>query len=195
MLNYLSASDPVMAKLIRRFGKLNPVKPHQPDRFAEIVDSIISQQLSGKVASVIYSRLQDKCQIDPHQILNTEDRILRECGMSWAKVKYVKDLAERTANGTLQLNKLDTMSDAEVIEHLVIVKGIGPWTAEMILMFSLNRPDVFPVDDLGIQNAFVKHYGFKKDKRLKTKMLKTSQSWRPYRTLACRYLWKSLDSV
>lgn len=192
----LLQSDPVMAKLMARFGRLNPVKPHQQDRFAEIVDSIVSQQLSGKVASIIYSRLEKLCgKINPQKILDLDLDSIRACGLSWAKVKYVKDLALKAANGTLQLNKLDSMKDEEVVEHLVAVKGIGPWTAEMILMFSLNRPDVFPIDDLGIQNAMIRLYKLTAhNSQLKTQMQKIASAWRPHRTLACRYLWKSLDN-
>ncbi len=190
-------NDPVIARLAKRFGELE-FRVHQQDRFAEIVDSIISQQLSGKVASIIYSRFEKlfpNRKVIPKKLLAIKDQSLRDCGMSWAKVKYVKDLAQKATDGTLRLNKLDTMSDEEVVKHLVQVKGIGPWTAEMILMFSLNRPDVFPLDDLGIQNAFVKLYGLKRsDKNLKRKMIKIGESWRPHRTLACRYLWKSLDN-
>lgn len=186
--------DPVMKKLITQFGQLE-FHVHQKDLFAEIVDSIISQQLSGKVAKVIYARFENlfpKRKVDPETLLRLEDAKLRAVGMSWAKVKYVKDLAKKTLDGTLQLMKLDSMSDENVIEHLIQVKGIGPWTAEMILMFSLNRPDVFPMDDLGIQIAFKRLYNVKRGD--KKKMLKIAEQWRPHRTLACRYLWKSLDN-
>jgi DNA-3-methyladenine glycosylase II len=110
--------------------------------------------------------------------------------MSWAKVKYVKDLAQKVLDGTLRLPRLNTMNDKDVVEHLIQVKGIGPWTAEMILMFSLNRPDILPLDDLGIQVAFERLYKVKRGD--KKKMLKIATQWQPYRTLACRYLWKSL---
>lgn len=167
----------------------------QETYFADLVDCIVSQQLSVKAAATIYSRLEKLCsQITPEKILSTEHLALRSCGLSNSKVAYVKDLALKTTDGTLQLNKLDNMPDEEVIKHLIVVKGIGRWTAEMKLMFTLQRPDILPLNDVGIQNAFVKHYGFKKDKRLKTKMLKTAKSWQPYRTLACWYLWKSLDN-
>lgn len=186
--------DPVMKGLIARFGQLE-FHVHQEDLFAEIVDSIISQQLSGKVAKVIYARFENlfpKRKVDPETILRLEDAKLRAVGMSWAKVKYVKDLAKKALDGTLQLMKLDSMSDENVIEHLIQVKGIGPWTAEMILMFSLNRPDILPLDDLGIQVAFERLYSVKRGN--KKKMLKIATQWQPYRTLACRYLWKSLDN-
>lgn len=193
-IKHLSQVDPVMEKLISHFGPLE-FHPHQQDLFAEIVDSIISQQLSGKVAKVIYSRFEslfpDK-KVDPKIILTIDDSELRAIGTSWAKVKYIKDLAQKTLDGTLSLRSLAKMSDEEVSEHLIQVKGIGPWTAEMILMFSLGRLDVLPLNDLGIQKAFEKLYSVKRNNQ--KKMLKIAEVWRPYRTIACKYLWKSLDN-
>jgi len=165
------------------------------DIFADLVDCIVSQQLSVKAAATIYARVKKLCgRITPQKILRAEGSALRACGISNAKVTYVKDLALKSTDGTLQLNKLDAMPDEEVINHLIVVKGIGRWSAEMILMFSLSRPDVFPVDDLGIQNAMIKKYGLKKGKRLKAQMTKIAESWRPHRTLECKKLWKSLDN-
>lgn len=191
---HLSKVDPVMKKLINRIGQLE-FRVHQEDIFAEIVDSIISQQLSGKVAKVIYSRFEalfsDK-KVDPKIILTIDDSRLRAIGTSWAKVKYIKDLAAKTLDGTLQLHLLKNMNDEEVVEHLIQVKGIGAWTAEMILMFSLGRPDVLPLNDLGIQKAFEKLYSVKRSNQ--KKMIKIAAVWRPYRTIACRYLWKNLDN-
>ena len=187
--------DPVLKDLIDRFGVIN-YKPPQ-DRFTNLVSEIIGQQLSGKAADTIYNRfltLFPKQKFTPDLILDIEDLTLRNCGMSWAKARSLHDLSNKIISKTVQLNKLDQMSDDEVIAHLTQVKGIGRWTAEMKLMFALQRPDILPLDDVGIQNAFVKNYGFKKDKRLKTKILKTAKSWQPYRPLACWYLWKSLDN-
>lgn len=187
--------DPIIQKLAKKYG--NIVKKPRPDVFEDIVDSIISQQLSIKAAATILKRVKElfpNNKITPHLLLNLDDLSLRNCGMSWAKAKYAKDLAAKTLDGTLQLTKLDQMSDQEVIDHLVMVKGIGRWTAEMILMFTLVRPDVFPVDDLGIQNAMYKLYNLKPTKTLKIRMQKIAETWRPNRTLACWYLWKSLDN-
>lgn len=187
--------DPIIQKLAKKYG--NIVKKPRPDVFEDIVDSIISQQLSIKAAATILKRVKKlfpNNKITPHLLLNLDDLSLRNCGMSWAKAKYAKDLAAKTLDGTLQLTKLDQMSDQEVIDHLVMVKGIGRWTAEMILMFTLVRPDVFPVDDLGIQNAMYKLYNLKPTKTLKIRMQKIAETWRPNRTLACWYLWKSLDN-
>ena len=187
--------DSIINGLAKKYGEI--VRKSRPNVFEDIVDSIISQQLSVKAAATILDRVKSLFadrKITPNLLLNLDDLSLRNCGMSWAKAKYAKDLATKTLDGTLQLDKLDQMSDQEIIDHLVIVKGVGQWTAEMILMFTLVRPDIFPVDDLGIQNAMNKLYGLKKGKRLKTNMLKTAEPWRPHRTIACWYLWKSLDN-
>lgn len=186
--------DPVMKKLIKRFGPPE-FNPRQQDMFAEIADSIISQQLSGKVARVIYSRFEALFpgkKVVPEFTLTIEDQAVRSIGVSWAKVKYIKDLAKKTLDGTLDFKSLPKMPDEEVIEHLIRVKGIGPWTAQMILMFSLGRHDVLPLKDLGIQKAFAKEYGVKMGNL--NKMVKIAENWRPYRTIACKYLWKSLDN-
>ena len=188
--------DPDLKSLIDRFGILN-YRPGK-DLFTSLVYSIIEQQLSGKAADTIYSRflgLFPAGKFTPELILATELDKLRGIGTSWAKARSLHDLSQKVLDGTLQLNKLDQMTDEEIINHLVQVKGIGPWSAQMRLMFSLSRPDILPLDDVGIQNAFVKHYGLKRNSRLlKTKMLKIAQKWRPYRTIACWYLWKSLDN-
>jgi len=146
---------------------------------------------------VIWGRFEKLCagQMSSVVILSKTWEQLRSVGMSWAKASYVLDLANKVTDGTLQLNKLDKMTDEGIVEHLVQVKGIGRWTAEMALMFTLHRPDVLPLDDLGIQNAFVKHYGLNRShKTLKQKMTKIAEKWHPYRTVACWYLWKSLDN-
>ena len=187
--------DPVLKQIIDRFGSLN-YRPNR-DRFLSLVREIISQQLSGKVADVIWGRFEKLCadQMSSVVILSKTREQLRSVGMSWAKASYVLDLANKVTDGTLQLNKLDKMTDEGIVEHLVQVKGIGRWTAEMALMFTLHRPDVLPLDDLGIQNAFVKHYGLNRShKTLKQKMTKIAEKWHPYRTVACWYLWKSLDN-
>ena len=186
--------DPVMNVLIDQFGLLE-LRVHQEDLFAEIVDSMISQQLSGKVATVIYTRLENllpKKEISATGILKLKDDTLRAVGMSWAKVKYIKDLAEKSLDGTLQLSKLHAMSDEDVISHLVQVKGVGRWTAEMILIFSLNRPDVFSMGDLGLRTAISKLYRVDRDNLKKIAMI--SLRWKPFRSYASRYLWKSLDN-
>ena len=194
-ISYLK-KDPILSEIIFKYGVLN----YQPtdNLFDSIVYSIIEQQLSGKAADTIYKRflkLFPKQKFTPDLILDIEDLTLRNCGMSWAKARSLHDLSQKHLDGTLQLNKLSKMTDQEVIEHLIQVKGIGRWTAEMKLMFALQRPDILPLDDVGIQNAFVKHYGLnRKHKSLQAKMQKIALPWKPYRTVACWYLWKSLDN-
>lgn len=188
--------DPVLAIQINKFGVINYRPPK--DRFENLVSTIIGQQLSNKAADTIYNRFLElfpNRKVDPNWILNLESSKIRAVGTSWAKIRSLKDLSLKILDKSVQLDLLDLLSDEEVITHLTQVKGIGPWTAQMKLMFTLHRPDVFPLDDRGIQNAMIKLYGLKDDKKLKTNMLKTSSSWRPYRTLACWYLWKCLDNL
>ena len=185
--------DPVMRGLIEKYGRLE-FRVHQEDLFAEIVDCIVSQQLSGKVAAVIYSRFEGlfpEKKVQPEAILKIDDSKLRSVGISWAKVKYIKDLAGKTIDGTLQLAKLASLPDEEVIEHLTQVKGIGRWTAEMILMFTLRRPDVFSLGDLGLRTAVSQLYFVERSDVIKIEEI--SRQWSPHRSLASRYLWKSLE--
>ena len=187
--------DPALKVLINRFGVIN--YPPPADRFTNLVSEIIGQQLSGKAADTIYGRfltLFPHKKFTPDLILAQPLEKLRGIGTSWAKARSLHDLSQKVLSKTVQLNKLDQMTDEEVITHLTAVKGIGRWTAEMKLMFTLQRPDILPLDDVGIQNAMIRFYGLKKGKRLKTNMLKTAENWRPYRTVACWYLWKSLDN-
>lgn len=186
--------DPILADVIKKFGVLN--YPASPDRFESLVGSIIGQQLSNKAADTIYDRFEKLVSVvTPENILKMPDDILRSCGTSWAKIRSLKDLSQKILDKSVLLNQLDLMNDEEVIIHLTQVKGIGRWTAEMKLMFTLLRPDVLPIDDVGIQNAFVKHYGLnRKHKTFTKKMQKIAETWRPFRTLACWYLWKSLDN-
>ncbi len=188
--------DPVLKSVIDRFGILG-YSP-APDFFDSLVGSIINQQLSLKAAKTIYDRflgLFPDRKYSHDLVLSISDLELRNVGMSWAKVRSVKDLSAKVLDKYVRLDLLDQMSDEEVISHLTQVKGIGRWTAEMKLMFALHRPDILPLDDIGIHNAFVKLYGLnRKHKTFASKMQKIAESWRPYRTVACWYLWKSLDN-
>lgn len=187
-------NDPIIDKLALKFGPIES-NTRNRDIFEDLVDSITSQQLSIKAAATIFGRVKKlfpNNKITPQGVIELENSILRSCGLSNAKASYVKDLAVKSLDGTVQLNELESMTDQEIIDHLVKVKGIGKWTAEMLLMFTFERPDVFPVDDLGIQKAMCRLYNLRPTKTLKVRMLRIAKKWIPNRTLACRYLWKSL---
>lgn len=163
------------------------------DLFVAITRNIIGQQLSGKAANTILERFKKVVvSVTPEKVLALPDQKLRDVGMSWAKVKYVKSLSEAVLNKSLDLEKIKTLQDEEVIIELTKVKGIGRWTAEMILIFHLNRPDVFSLGDLGLRTAVAKLY--KIDRNNLKKIAKISAKWSPHRSLASRYLWKSLDN-
>jgi DNA-3-methyladenine glycosylase II len=176
--------DKYIAPLVKKWGHCS-VKPIKKLLyFQDLVEAIANQQLSGKAASTIFGRVKDMCngKIGPKVILKLSETKLRGAGLSYAKIKYIKDLSSKVENKELKIDKLDKLSDNEVIAKLVQVKGIGTWTAEMFLMFALGRPDIFPKDDLGINKAMQK---------LK---LKNSNRWKPYRTVASWYLWRSLEN-
>lgn len=177
------AKDKYIGPLIKKWGHctIKPLKKSQ--YFRDLVDAICSQQLSGKAAKTIFGRVKTfLVKITPENILSAETEDLRKCGLSYAKIKYIKDLSVQINNSQLSIYNFDTKTDEEIINELTKVKGIGRWTAEMFLMFSLARPDIFPVDDLGISKAM---------KKLK---LKKSDRWKPYRTVASWYLWRSLEN-
>jgi DNA-3-methyladenine glycosylase II len=195
-LTHLKSSDRIIADLINRYGRID--SPPQSDIFPSLVYSVIEQQLSGKATLTIYNRFlnlfPDKS-FTPEQILALELSQLRGIGTSWAKAASLHDLSRKVLDGSLNLLRLPEMNDEDIIQHLIQVKGIGVWSAQMRLMFSFHRPDVFPETDVGIQNAFVKNYGLnRKHKIFVKKMLKISSAWHPYRTVACWYLWASLDN-
>ena len=186
--------DKYIAPLIKKWGSCT-IKPLPSSvYFEDLVDAICSQQLSGKAAKTIFSRVKEKLggKLAPEPIIEIDTEELRLCGLSYAKCSYVKDLAEKVKSGELQISKLDKLSDEEVIKALVAVKGIGRWTAEMFLMFSLARPDVFPVDDLGIKKGFEKTTDKKWNKISSSGF--AQKHWSPYRTIACWYLWRSLEN-
>jgi DNA-3-methyladenine glycosylase II len=163
-----------------------------------LMASIMSQQLSTKVAQVIYKRfllIYEGKEPKPQQVLDTPFEVLRNIGLSNAKVNYVQNVASFCIENKINDTKLLKMSNEEIIELLTQIKGVGQWTVEMLLMFTLGREDVFAVDDLGIQNAMVKLYNLdtSNKKYLKQKMIKLSEKWSPYRTYACMHLWKWKD--
>ena len=192
-VNHLKKSDPVLAQIIARVG---PCRLQYRDPvFATLVRSIVYQQLSGKVASVILERLISALperEITPAAILALTPEQMRALGLSRAKTAYVRDLAQRTLAGDLVFQKLAALSDDEVIAYLTQVKGVGVWTAHMFLIFALRRPNVLPVGDLGVRAAIKKAYRLRS---LPTpeKMQKIAQKWEPYASVATWYLWRSLE--
>ena len=186
---YLSNIDPVMADAIARVGPcmLTP----NPDIFETLVDAIISQQISVKAADAIMARLRAAAPgnlVTPEALMQLDHDALRAVGLSTQKARYIRDLNERVTTGTLNLANLEKLEDEEVITHLVAVKGVGRWTAEMMLIFSLGRPDVLPVDDLGFVEGVRESYGLEA-RPTRKELLERGEAWRPYRTFATWYMW------
>jgi DNA-3-methyladenine glycosylase II len=193
-LRYLRR-DSHLAPLIAQHGAPN----FGPERnaFRALAESIIYQQLSGKAASAIFDHFLD---LFPRRRFPTPGRLLtvpmarlRSAGLSTQKANYLLDLAAKFCDGTIQPRKFSKMNDEEIAEHLIQVKGIGQWTADMFLMFGLNRPDVLPVGDLGIRNGFRKLYRLRKEPT-PDKMIALAEPWRPYRTVAAWYLWRAVET-
>ena len=189
---HLKKSDPILRAIIEKVGpfSMNYGEP----TFHNLAESILYQQLNGKAAATIFKRFTDAAgdPLTPEGILSLTDAQMRAVGLSKQKTSYLRDLAAKTKAGLLEFEKLSTLPDLEVIEHLTQVKGIGVWTAHMFLMFTLRRPDVLPIGDYGIQVALKKHYRKRKLPKPKD-MEKIAKSWAPYRSIACWYLWRSLD--
>ncbi len=189
---HLKKSDPVLRAIIERVG---PYKMEYGEpTFHSLAEAIIYQQLNGKAAVTIFKRFTDVAgtPVTPEGILKLSDQQLRAVGLSKQKTSYVRDLAAKTSSGLLNFNKLLDMEEADVIEHLTQVKGVGVWTAHMFLMFTMRRPDVLPTGDYGIQVAIKKYYRKRKLPKPKD-MEKIAKAWSPYRSVACWYLWRSLD--
>lgn len=191
---HLQQADPVLGQIIARCGPCT-LQPRDLEPFVMLCRSIVYQQLSGKAAGTIMTRflgLYEPYVLTPEGLLRTTDDTLRGIGLSRQKIAYLKDLAARVQDGVLQLDILPRHGDDEVIHQLTRVKGIGRWTAEMFLIFTLGRLDVFPVDDLGIRKAMQRVYGYKRLPAPVT-MHRHARTWTPYRTIATWYLWRSLD--
>jgi len=189
---HLKNSDPVLRAIIERVG---PFKMEYGDpTFHSLAESILYQQLNGKAAVTIFKRFTDAAgtPLTPAGILKLTDQQMRAVGLSKQKTSYLRDLAEKTQSGLLSFEKLFDMSEAEVIAHLTLVKGVGVWTAHMFLMFTMRRPDVLPTGDYGIQMAMKKYYHKRKLPKPKD-MEKIAKPWSPYRSIACWYLWRSMD--
>jgi DNA-3-methyladenine glycosylase II len=182
--------------LIRRHGPCGLVAAQRADHFSALVRAITFQQLSTKAASTIYGRmtaLMPDGTPTPAAFAAVTDAQLRTAGLSRQKSAYLRDLCDKVASRTIELDALDLLTDEEIITTLVKVKGIGRWSAEMFLIFRLLRPDVLPVDDLGIVTAVQRAYKLRK-RPTKEKLLKIGEAWRPYRSVASWYLWRSLDN-
>jgi DNA-3-methyladenine glycosylase II len=191
-VNHLKKSDPILCAIIEQVGSCR--MEFGPAEFCSLAEAIVYQQLNGKAAVTIFKRFAALAgePLTPQGILKLTDAQLRSVGLSKQKSSYLKDLSAKTAEGLLDFAKLADLPDEEVIKHLTQVKGIGVWTAHMFLMFSLRRPNVLPTGDYGIQMAMKKHY--KKRKLPKPKdMEKIARAWDPYRSIACWYMWRSLD--
>jgi DNA-3-methyladenine glycosylase II len=191
-INHLKKSDPILAAIIERVGAFH--MEFGPAEFHSLAEAIVYQQLNGKAAVTIFRRFAALAgdPVMPEGILKLTDAQLRSVGLSKQKSSYLKDMAGRASRGELDFTRLPEMTDDEVIKHLTQVKGVGVWTAQMFLMFTLRRTNVLPTGDYGIQMAIKRHY--KKRKMPKPEvMAKIAKAWEPYRSVACWYLWRSLD--
>ena len=192
-INHLKKVDPVMRAVIESLGpcKIDYGEPS----FASLSETIVYQQLHGKAAATIFRRFLDLAgrPLTPQRVMRLTDEQMRSAGLSKQKLSYLRSLAQLTHSGTLNFEQLPAMSNEDVIAHLTQVKGIGTWTAQIFLMFTLQRADILPTGDLGIQMAMQKLYRKRKLPKPK-EMEKIAKVWSPYRTYACWYLWKSVDT-
>jgi DNA-3-methyladenine glycosylase II len=212
-VTHLRKADPILRAIIERIGPCR--MQFGPPQFHSLAEAIIYQQLNGKAAATIFKRFAALAgePLTPEGILKLSDEQMRSAGLSKQKLAYLKDLAAKTSSGLLDFARLPELADAEVIEHLTQVNGIGIWTAQMFLMFTLKRENVLPTGDFGVRMAMFKHYldvqsaraakksaaakkGRKKKIKLPTpeQMEKIAKCWEPYRSVACWYLWQSLDT-
>ncbi|MCI0354439.1 MAG: DNA-3-methyladenine glycosylase [Acidobacteria bacterium] len=191
-IHHLKGADPIMAGLIDRVG--NGRMAVRPPTFETLARAIVFQQLNWKAAIKIYERLLEAAggEVTPDSILKLTPQRMRKCGLSRQKLSYIRDLAKKTRSGEVNFTSLPAQSDEEVIAHLTRVKGIGVWSAQMFLMFALKRRDVLPTTDYGILSAVRKAYGIKRLPKART-VARLAEKWRPYRSVACWYLWRSLD--
>jgi DNA-3-methyladenine glycosylase II len=198
-LAHLRAADPVLARLVDEHGELDLIPAHRRghDHYTTLVRSITGQQLSVKAAATIFGRVLELfggSAPTPEQLLAADPDALRTAGLSRAKVAYLRSLAEHVIDGSLELERLTELPDEDVMRELVAIKGVGEWTAHMFLMFQLGRPDVLPVGDLGIRRAVQVAYGLDA-LPASAEVERIAEPWRPWRTVACRYLWESLDNT
>lgn len=193
---FLKKTDPAIAELIKSVGPCRLVPNTEGTHFDHIVRAIVYQQLSGKAAATIHGRVKGLFggrNPTPRELARTPDQTLRSVGLSRQKLSYIKDFAQKIVSGELPIDHLHELPDEEVIAHLTQVKGIGVWTAQMFLMFRLGRPNVLPLNDLGIQKGIQLAYEMKRLPKPK-QVAKIGAAWTPFCTVACWYLWRSLDS-
>lgn len=194
---HLMRRDPVLGALVKRIGPCGMASRQHADHLSALTGAIVSQQLSTKAAATIFGRFRalfpGGLVRDTAVIASVDDQALRSIGLSGQKVRYVRDLCAHIDDGRLRLEELGDLPDEAVIERLTAVKGFGRWTAEMYLMFRLARPDVLPVADLGIATAIQRVYGLRKRPDAR-RILAIGEPWRPYRSVACWYLWQSLKT-
>jgi DNA-3-methyladenine glycosylase II len=191
-INHLKKSDPILKAIIERVGPCR-MEFGEPV-FHSLAEAIVYQQLNGKAAVTIFNRFAALAgePVTPEGILKLTPENMRAVGLSKQKSSYLFDMAERASRGELDFTRLPDLTDEEVIKHLTQVKGVGVWTAHMFLMFTLKRPNVLPTGDFGVQMAIKKHYGKRKLPK-PLQMEKIARPWEPYRSIACWYLWRSLD--
>jgi len=189
---HLKRADPILAAIIERVGAFR--MNYDDPGFASLAEAIVYQQLHGKAAATIFKRVTDLTglPLTPEGILKLSEAQLRGAGLSKQKLSYLRDLAAKAASGEVDFARLPELSDEEVVKELTKIKGVGVWTSHMFLMFSLRRPNVLPVGDLGIQMAIRKYYRKRKLPK-PAQMEKIAKAWEPYRSVACWYLWKSMD--
>ena len=187
--------DPILAPVIKKHRKRSPLDAPTLDPFPALVRTITAQQISTKAAATIHGRLTALMPngVTPDAMLALTDDRFRQAGLSRQKIGYLRDLASKVKSGELPVASLHELDDEAVIEAIVKVKGLGRWSAEMFLMFRLRRPDVLPVGDLGIVTAIQRLYGLRKKPKA-VGIMKIGDAWRPYRTVACWYLWRSLEN-
>ena len=194
----LTRRDPVLARIIKNVGRCGLADDQREDPFRALVEAIVWQQLSTKAAAAIFDRFlglfPDRSFPTPGQLAALTDDQLRGAGFSRQKIGYLRDLYAKVSGGTVALDQLAQMTDDEVVATLTTIKGIGRWSAEMVLMFKLHRPDVLPVDDLGIVKAVQKAYRLRKPPSA-ARILEIGEAWRPYRSVASWYLWASLEKA
>lgn len=192
-IQHLRLSDPLLAGVIEKVGPCR--MEFGPPEFHSLAEAIVYQQLNGKAAVTIFKRFAALAgePLTPRGILKLSDQQMRAAGLSKQKTSYLRDMAERASRGDLDFSRLHEFTDDEVIAHLTQVKGVGVWTAHMFLMFTLKRPNVLPTGDFGIRMSMKKLYR-KRQMPTPEQMAKIAKAWEPYRSVACWYLWRSLDS-